>query len=55
LTHYRAKTATFEKEIAEWHDVITGTDHDDVAKTFHYVATARLRTEVVLGESKTRT
>ena len=34
LTHYRAKTATFEKEIGEWHDVITGTDHDDVAKTF---------------------
>jgi hypothetical protein len=32
LTNYRAKTATFEKEIAEWHDVITGTDHDDVAK-----------------------
>ena len=31
LTHYRAKAATFEKEIAEWHDVITGTDHDDVA------------------------
>jgi NAD(P)-dependent dehydrogenase (short-subunit alcohol dehydrogenase family) len=55
LTHYRAKTATFEKEIAEWHDVITGTDHDDVAKTFHYAATARLRTEVASGESKTRT
>jgi NAD(P)-dependent dehydrogenase (short-subunit alcohol dehydrogenase family) len=32
LTHYRAKTAAFEREIAEWHDVITGTDHDDVAK-----------------------
>ena len=32
LTQYRAKTATFEKEIAEWHDVITGTDHDDVTK-----------------------
>ena len=55
LTHYRAKTATFEKEIAEWHDVITGTDHDDVAKTFHYAPTARLRTEVVSGASKTRT
>ena len=55
LTHYRAKTATFEKEIAEWHEVITGTDHDDVAKTFHYVATARLRTEVVLGDSNTGT
>ena len=32
LTDYRAKTATFEKEIAEWQDVITGTDHDEVAK-----------------------
>jgi NAD(P)-dependent dehydrogenase (short-subunit alcohol dehydrogenase family) len=32
LTHYRAKTAAFEKEITEWNDVITGTDHDGVAK-----------------------
>lgn len=32
LTNYRTKTAAFEKEISEWHDVITGTDHDDVAK-----------------------
>src|SRR5262245_33891091 len=30
LTHYRAKIAAFENEIAEWQDVITGTDHDDV-------------------------
>src|SRR5215469_11434643 len=32
LTHYRAKTAMFEKEIAEWHDVITDTDYNDVAR-----------------------
>jgi len=32
LTHYRAKTVAFEREITEWRDVITGTDHDDVAK-----------------------
>src|SRR5262245_39695492 len=25
LTRYRAKTTSFEKQIAEWHDVITGT------------------------------
>jgi len=31
LTHYRDKTEAFNKEIAEWHDVITSTDHDDVA------------------------
>ena len=31
LKHYREKTEAFEKEIAEWHDVITSTDHDDVA------------------------
>jgi NAD(P)-dependent dehydrogenase (short-subunit alcohol dehydrogenase family) len=30
LAAYRAKTAAFEQEIVEWHDVITGTDHDDV-------------------------
>ncbi len=30
LSYYRAKTEAFEKEITEWHDVITGTDHDDV-------------------------
>jgi NAD(P)-dependent dehydrogenase (short-subunit alcohol dehydrogenase family) len=29
--HYREKTESFEKEIAEWHDVFTGTGHDDVA------------------------
>jgi hypothetical protein len=32
LAAYREKAANFDKEIAEWHDVITGTDHDDVAK-----------------------
>jgi len=32
LAAYRAKTAAFERDIAEWHDVITGTDHDDVAR-----------------------
>lgn len=32
LAAYRAKVAAFEQEIAEWHDVITGTDHDDVAR-----------------------
>jgi NAD(P)-dependent dehydrogenase (short-subunit alcohol dehydrogenase family) len=31
LKHYREKAEAFEKEIAEWHDVITSTDHDDVA------------------------
>lgn len=31
LASYRRKTETFEKEIAAWHDVVTGTDHDDVA------------------------
>ena len=31
LKHYREKTEAFEKEIAEWHDLITSTDHDDVA------------------------
>jgi len=31
LKHYREKTEAFDKEIAEWHDVITSTDHDDVA------------------------
>lgn len=30
LEAYRAKTAAFEKDIQEWHEVITGTDHDDV-------------------------
>lgn len=32
LATYRAKAAAFEQEIAEWQDIITGTDHDDVAK-----------------------
>lgn len=31
LKHYREKAEAFEKEISEWHEVITGTDHDDVA------------------------
>ena len=31
LKHYREKTEAFNKEIAEWHDVIISTDHDDVA------------------------
>ena len=30
LARFREKTAAFEQEIAEWHDVIVGTDHDDV-------------------------
>jgi NAD(P)-dependent dehydrogenase (short-subunit alcohol dehydrogenase family) len=30
LARFRDKTANFEKEIEEWYDVITGTDHDDV-------------------------
>jgi len=30
LQRYYGKTASFEKDIADWHDVITGTDHDDV-------------------------
>jgi NAD(P)-dependent dehydrogenase (short-subunit alcohol dehydrogenase family) len=32
LAAYRAKAAAFERDIAAWHGVITGTDHDDVAK-----------------------
>jgi NAD(P)-dependent dehydrogenase (short-subunit alcohol dehydrogenase family) len=31
LKYYQEKTEAFSKEIAEWHDVITSTDHDDVA------------------------
>jgi len=31
LKHYREKSEAFEKEVAEWHDVITSTDYDDVA------------------------
>ncbi|KQX51152.1 oxidoreductase [Paenibacillus sp. Root444D2] len=30
LAMYREKTARFEKDIEDWYDVITGTDHDDV-------------------------
>lgn len=30
LQNYREKTASFEQEIEAWHDVIVGTDHDDV-------------------------
>jgi NAD(P)-dependent dehydrogenase (short-subunit alcohol dehydrogenase family) len=32
LAAYRNKVDSFNKEIDEWHDVITGTNHDDVAK-----------------------
>lgn len=32
LQRFRAKTDAFEKDIAEWYDVVTGTDHDDVVK-----------------------
>ena len=31
LKYYREKSEALDKEIAEWHDVITSTDHDDVA------------------------
>lgn len=31
LQHFRAKTAAFEQDIADWYDTITGTDHDEVA------------------------
>ena len=30
LERFRSKTAAFEKDIANWYDVIIGTDHDDV-------------------------
>ncbi|TWW01208.1 oxidoreductase [Chitinophaga pinensis] len=30
LARFREKTAAFEQEITAWHDVIVGTDHDDV-------------------------
>ena len=30
LERFRSKTAAFEKDIANWYDVITSTDHDDV-------------------------
>ncbi|WPU91913.1 oxidoreductase [Mucilaginibacter sabulilitoris] len=30
LTRFREKTAAFEKDIADWYEVVTGTDHDDV-------------------------
>ncbi|MDQ0060212.1 oxidoreductase [Paenibacillus harenae] len=30
LQRYREKTADFERDIENWYDVITGTDHDDV-------------------------
>ncbi|HUB86700.1 MAG TPA: oxidoreductase [Verrucomicrobiae bacterium] len=33
LAAYREKVAKFDKEIAEWHEVITGTDHDDMVKS----------------------
>ncbi|GAB3994500.1 oxidoreductase [Spirosoma daeguense] len=31
LDRYRSKTVAFEKDIDEWFEVITGTDHDDVS------------------------
>jgi NAD(P)-dependent dehydrogenase (short-subunit alcohol dehydrogenase family) len=30
LTSYQAKTANFQHDIDTWHELITGTDHDDV-------------------------
>jgi NAD(P)-dependent dehydrogenase (short-subunit alcohol dehydrogenase family) len=30
LARFRAKTAAFEKDVADWFDIVTGTDHDDV-------------------------
>jgi NAD(P)-dependent dehydrogenase (short-subunit alcohol dehydrogenase family) len=30
LTRFRDKVAAFEKDIERWHDIITGTDHEDV-------------------------
>jgi hypothetical protein len=33
MAAYCEKVTSFDKEIAEWHDVITSTDHDDVAKS----------------------
>src|SRR5215470_9232350 len=32
LTAYQIKASSLAKEIEEWHDVITGTDHDDLEK-----------------------
>ena len=32
LAAFREKTAEYEKEIKDWYDTVTGTDHDDVAK-----------------------
>lgn len=31
LARFREKTAAVEKDIQDWYDVVTGTDHDDVA------------------------
>jgi NAD(P)-dependent dehydrogenase (short-subunit alcohol dehydrogenase family) len=31
LARYREKVAAFDSEIAQWYEVITGTDHDDLA------------------------
>ncbi|MEN0052664.1 MAG: oxidoreductase [Mucilaginibacter sp.] len=31
LKRFREKTAAFEKDIENWYDTVTGTDHDDVA------------------------
>src|SRR5262249_19123744 len=32
LTAYQTKASSLEKEIAEWHDLITGTDYDEIEK-----------------------
>ncbi|MDD4994020.1 MAG: oxidoreductase [Paludibacter sp.] len=32
LQFYLSKTAAFEKDIENWYEIITGTDHDDVSK-----------------------
>ena len=32
LQRFRDKTAAFEKDITNWYDTVTGTDHDDVVK-----------------------
>jgi hypothetical protein len=44
LTHYRAKTATLKRKSPNG-DVITGTDHDDVA---YYAATAAHQSSIAM-------
>jgi len=34
LERFRSKTAAFEKNVADWFDTITGTDHDDVLANY---------------------